>query len=179
MAPNTSRRLPVLLTAAAAGLFGLVLVWPQVRAEAQRIRCRIYVTQARVPRSLSERGLIRFARRHRARRLRETTAEELDDREWRANAVFAFNRPPGDLEFHALFYDITDGPRDFVREMSVFVSDRSQRTVLHRMNLPRPTFEPNERIEMVVTLRRREIGRTRFRILGEEEQHSGQVDFTE
>jgi hypothetical protein len=178
MARRTPRRLSFLLTTAAAGLCALVVLWPQVRAEAQRVRCRIFVTQARVPRTLSERGLIRFARRHRARRLRETNEEELNEREWRANAVFAFNRPPGDLEFHALFYDVTDGPRDFVREMSVFVSDRSQRTVLHRLNLPRPTFEPNKRIEMVVTLRRREIGRTRFQLIGEEVRHTGQVDFT-
>ncbi|HJL19520.1 MAG TPA: hypothetical protein RMH99_27910 [Sandaracinaceae bacterium LLY-WYZ-13_1] len=178
MVRRIPRTLSALLTTTAAGLCALAILWPDVPAEAQRVRCRIYVTQARVPRTLSERGLIRFARRHRARRLRETNDEDLEEREWRANAVFAFNRPPGDLEFHALFYDITDGPRDFVREMSVFVSDRTQRTVLHRINLPRPTFEPNKRIEMVVTLRRQEVGRTRFELIGEEVQHTGMVDFS-
>lgn len=173
-----ARRLTALLTAAAAAIAAVAILWPQLHAEAQRVRCQIHVTQARVPRNLSERGLIGFARRHRAARLRETAEEDLNEREWRANAVFAFNRPPGDLEFHALFYDVTDGARQFVREMSVFTSDRSQRTVLHRIALPRPTFRPNRRIEMVVTLRRQEVGRTRFIIDGEEIQHSGQVDFT-
>lgn len=175
----TKKKLSVLLTSAAAALCALAILWPQMVAEAQRVRCQIYVTQARIPGNLSERGLIGFARRHRARRLRETGEEELNERKWLANAVFAFNRPPGDLEFHALFYDVTDGPRDFIREMSVFTSDRSQRTVLHRINLPRPTFEPNKRIEMVVTLRRQEIGSTRFEIQGEEIRHSGMVDFSD
>ena len=162
------------------GLVALAVLAPDLVAEAQRgLRVQIHLTQARVPNGLSERGLIGFARRHRAARLRETDDASLNDRSWLANAVFAFNRPPGDLEFHALFYDIHDGPRDFVREMSVFVSDRSQRTVLHRLRLPRPTFRPNRRMEMVVTLRRQEIGTVRFELTGEEVRHSGQVDFTD
>lgn len=170
--------LGALLTATAVGLCALAILWPHLSAEAQRVRCDIYITQARVPNNLSERGLIQFARRHRARRLMESNEATLNERQWRANAVFSFNQPPGDLEFHALFYDVTNGPRNFVREMSVFVSDRTQRTVLHRINLPRPTFAPNKRLEMVVTLRRQEIGRTNFEIVGEEVRHSGQVDFT-
>jgi hypothetical protein len=53
------------------------------------------------------------------------------------------------------------------------------RDVLHRINLPRPMFRPNKRIEMVVTIRRQEVGSTRFIIDGEEVQHSGQVDFSD
>ncbi len=176
-------RLSTWLTVAAAGVLALTVLWPQLSAEAQRgrggLRCQVHLTQARVPGDLSERGLITFARRHRAARMRESDDANLNDRQWRANAIFAFNRPPGDLEFHALFYDITDGPRTFIREMSVFVSDRSQRTVLHRINLPRPTFRPNRRIEMVVTVNRQEVGSTRFIIDGEEIRHSGQVDFSD
>lgn len=174
-----ARRLSTVLAATAAGVLSIAVLWPQLSAQAQRIRVQIHVTQAAVPQSLSERGLIQFARRHRAQRLRETTEEDLNEREWRANAIFEFNAPPGDLEFVALFYDVTDGSRNFIREMSVFVSDRTQRTVLHRINLPRPMFRPNKRIEMVVTIRRQEVGSTRFIIDGEEIQHSGQVDFSD
>ena len=164
-----------IVSLAAMGLIGLVAM-PHV--EAQRLRVQVYLTQARIPRSLSERGLVAFARRHRARALRETTEPALDDRNWLANAVFRFSRPPGDLEFHVLFYDIQEG-RTFVREMSVFVSDRTQRTVLHRLRLPRPEFRPNRRMEAVVTVRRNEVGRVRFELRGEEVRHSGQVDFTD
>lgn len=174
------RRLSILFAASVAGVLALALLWPHHGAEAQgRLRCQIHVTQAQVPQSLNERGLIAFARRHNAQRLRESTEATLNERSWRANAVFAFNAPPGDLEFHALFYDITDGARNFIREMSVFVSDRTQRTVLHRISLPRPMFRPNRRIEMVVTVQRQEVGSTRFIIDGEEVRHSGQVDFSD
>lgn len=166
-------------TTGAAALFAAALLWPQVNAAAQHLRVQIYVTQARIPNSLSERGLIRFARGHRGRRLQESTEDDLNARRWYANAVFSFNRPPGDLEFHALFYDIEDGARNFVREMSVFTSDRDQRTVLHRLTLPRPTFRPNRHMEMVVTVRRQEVGHARFELVGENIHHSGQVDFTD
>lgn len=178
-----STRSSTALTLGAALLCALAILGPDLVAQAQRggggLRCSVHITQARIPNSLSESGLLGFARRHRARRLRESAEPELNDRKWLANAVFQFNRPPGDLEFHALFYDIHDGPRNFVSEMSVFVSDRSQRTVLHRLRLPRPTFRPNRRMEMVVTVRRQEVGTARFETAGEEVQHSGMVDFTD
>ncbi|MGE0792195.1 MAG: hypothetical protein AB7S26_41365 [Sandaracinaceae bacterium] len=169
------------LGAAFALVLGAALVM-QPAAQAQRgggLRCQVFLTQARIPDGLSERALIGFARGHRAARMAETGEQNLQERTWLSNAVFSFNRPPGDLEFHALFYDVTDGPRTFIREMSVFVSDRTQRTVLHRIRLPRPTFRPNRRIEMVVTVQRQEVGSTRFIIDGEEVRHSGQVDFSD
>lgn len=172
-------KLSFALTFFAAGLAAAAVLGPRVDAEAQALRCQIFLTQARIPNGLSERGLVGFARGHRARALRETSEATLNERRWLANAVFQFNRPPGDLEFHALFYDVTEGSRNFIREMSVFVSDRAQRTVLHSLLLPRPTFRPNRRIEMVVTVRRQEVGTVRFETAGEEVRHSGTVSFTD
>lgn len=173
------RKLSMWLTTVAAAACMLAVLWPHVEAEAQRLRVQIFLTQARIPNGLTERGLIGFARGHRAARLQESDEANVRERRWHANAVFSFNRPPGDLEFHALFYDVQDGPRNFIREMSVFVSDRTQRTVLHRLMLPRPTFRPNRRIEMVVTVQRQEVGSVRFDLIGEEVRHTGQVDFTD
>ena len=176
----TLPKLPLLFVTSVLVACAAAIVWPSEPAGAQgRLRCSVHLTQARVPRTGTERALIGFARRHRARRLQESSEPNLADRKWLANAVFAFNRPPGDLEFHALFYDVTGGAREFIREMSVFVSDRTQRTVLHRIRLPRPTFRPNRRLEMVVTVRRQEVGSVRFETVGEEVRHSGQVDFTD
>ena len=179
MGRRIPRKLSVLLTTVAAAVCALAILWPQMEAQAQRLRVQVFLTQARIPGGLSERGLLGFARGHRAARLQESSEEDLNERRWHANAVFSFNRPPGDLEFHALFYDIHDGARNFVREMSVFVSDRTQRTVLHRLTLPRPTFRPNRRMEMVVTVRREEVGTLRFELAGEEVRHSGRVDFSD
>lgn len=179
MGRKIPRKLSMLLTMVAAAACAIAVWWPQLEAQAQRLRVQVFLTQARIPGGLTERGLLGFARGHRAARLQESTETNLNERRWHANAVFSFNRPPGDLEFHALFYDIHDGARNFVREMSVFVSDRSQRTVLHRLTLPRPTFRPNRRMEMVITVQREEVGSLRFEVIGEEIRHSGQVDFSD
>lgn len=148
-------------------------------AEAQRgLRARMYITQAEIPRSLTERGLIGFARRHTARRLRETTDQPIPEREWRANMVTSFNRPVGDLEFQVLFYDIEDGERRFIGPpMSTFVNNREEKTFVQRLRLQRPAFKPNRRMELVVTVRHQEVGRQRFELVGERIQHSGEVSF--
>jgi hypothetical protein len=63
--------------------------------------------------------------------------------------------------------------------MTVFVSDSNQKTIVHKMYLKRPQFEPNRRLEMVVTVRRQEVGRYRFQILGDAVQDSGEVTFSD
>lgn len=151
-------------------------------ADAQRggrLRAQIYLVQQRIPARVDERGLLAFARRANARILRETTAEPLPQRKWLADLVIAFNAPPNDLEFHALFYDVTDGQRQFLEDMSTFVNDRAQKTYVQRVRLERPRFRPNRRLEMVVTVRRQEVGTARFDIAGEEERRTGEVSFSE
>jgi hypothetical protein len=179
-----SRLLPKLAVAAALGCGALLLATPH-QAEGQRgLRAQVFLTQNRIPRGLSERGLLRFARGHNSRRLRETSDRPIPERQWRAEMIIAFNRPPGDLEFHALFYDVEGGARRFVQDMSTFVNDRSQKTFLQRLRLDRGQgrhdgFQPNRRMEMVVTVRRQEVARRNFELLGEEIRRSGQVTFSE
>ena len=149
-----------------------------------RLRAQIWIVQQRIPRGLTERGLIGFARRANARRLRETTAEPLPERKWLGEMITSFNRAPGDLEFHVLFYDVEDGARRFITDMSTFVNDRSQKTFVQRINLERGStrhdgFQPNHRMELVVTVRRQEVGRLNFELLGEEIRRTAQVDFSE
>ena len=165
------------LTAALALSVGTLLPADQVDAQ-RRLRAQIHVTQAAVPRGLGERALLGFARGHRARTLAESTDAEIESRRWLANMVISFSSPPNDTEFHALFYDITDGTRDFVDDMAIYISDRTQSTYVQRMTLARPRFRPNRRLEMVVTVRRAEVGTVRFDLRGEEVRRSGMVDFT-
>jgi len=177
-------------TSTLATLFGAALaltsVLPSVglptssTAEAQRgLRATIYVTQAVIPRNLSERALLGFARGHQARAMNETTDTPLAQRRWLGNLVIQFSAPIDDLEYHALYYDTTDGARNFIDDMAINVHDRSQRTFVQRITLPRPRFRPNRSIEMVVTVRRAEVGRARFNLNGEEEQRSGVVTFSD
>ena len=109
--------------------------------------------------------------------LTETTEEDLAARHWPGNLIVQFNAAPDDLEFHALYYDIEDGPRNFIDDMAIYVHDDSQRTYVQRINLERPRFRPNRRMEMVVTVRHEEVGTLRFETRGEEPRRSGMVDF--
>jgi len=147
---------------------------------ASGLRATLYLTQKGVPRSLSETAVLRFAQSNKATRLQETTDAPIEDRQWRATLVASFNAPVGDSEFEVLFYDIQTAERKFIAPtMTVFVNDRNQRTIVHSLRLNRPQFEPNRRLEMVVTVRRQEVGRYRFQILGDRVQHSGEVTFSD
>jgi len=147
---------------------------------ASGLRAKLYLTQKGVPRSLSESGVLRFAQSNKAIKLHESTDAPIEDRQWRATLVANFNAPVGDSEFEVLFYDIQTAERKFIAPtMTVFVNDRNQRTIVHSFRLNRPQFEPNRRLEMVVTVRRQEVGRYRFQILGDRVQHSGEVTFSD
>ncbi|HJK95670.1 MAG TPA: hypothetical protein RMF84_00530 [Polyangiaceae bacterium LLY-WYZ-14_1] len=150
---------------------------PNAAEGQRRLRARVYMTQHRIPGNLSERGLIRFVRGHNARTLRETGDEKLEDRKWIAEMVVAFNAPIDDTEFQVLFYDIHDGSRRFVESLPTYVNSRDEKTFLRRVILDRPKFKPNRRMELVVTVRRQEVGKHRFALEGEEVRHSGEVNF--
>lgn len=144
-----------------------------------RLRATVFLVQALIPRLPNERAMLGFARAHNARRLVETTAEPITQRRWLAQLVVSFNAPPGDLEFHVLFYDVEDGPRVFIDDMSTYLNARDQMSYVQNIRLERPKFKPNRRMELVVTVRHNEVGRLAFEMLGEEIHRSGQVDFSD
>jgi len=159
------------------GLIGLAATPSLVEAGA--LKAQVYLCQRKIPKGLTERGLLGFMRKNNAKRLQETNEENMKERKFKAEMVTAFNRPVGDLEFHVLFYDVHDGPRIFIEDMSTFISDRTQKVFLQRIKLPRERFKPNRRMEMVVTVKRQEVGKHKFMTQGEKFQHSGKVDFAD
>lgn len=160
-------------------LVGLAVSAVPAPAESQRrLRATLFLTQASIPRDLSEAAMLRFVRSHASKALNESSEADIATRHWPGNLVVQFNAAPDDLEFHALFYDVEDGVRNFVNDMAIYVHDDSQRTYVQRINLTRPNFRPNRRMEMVVTVRHEEVGSLRFELRGEEIRHSGTVDFT-
>jgi len=148
-------------------------------AEAGKLKASVYIVQTKIPNKLSEKGLLSFARSHNSKRLVETQQPKLDDRSWDANLVISFNQAPGDLEFQVLFYDIHDGPRRLVEDLSTFVNDRTQRTYLQKISLGRKRFKPNRNMELVVVVRHEEVARLKFGVLGQEVRRSGTVEFTD
>jgi hypothetical protein len=153
-------------------------------AEGQRsLRAQVLFTQNKLPRDLTERGLVDFFRRHQAKRLAETTEATLEERKWHTEMLVAFSRPPGDLEFHVLWYDVgADGrqPQRFVADMSTFVSNRNEKTFVQRAKLPRQRgFRPNKYYKAIITVQRAEVGSATIALMGEEPQRSGRVDFSD
>ena len=174
---RTSSSLALSLRVACLALLGMAAT--PVAVEAGALSANVFLTQNKVPNQLNgERGLLGFVRSHKTTRLRETAEPKLEERKFMAEMVTQFNAPPGDLEFHVLFYDVHDGARQFVEDMSTFIDDRSQKVFLSRIKLPRPRFKPNRRMELVVTVRRAEVGSLKFITEGEEKRHSGVVDFS-
>jgi len=145
-------------------------------AEAGGLKAQIYLTQAQIPHGLSEKALLGFARGHNVKLLQETTGD-IKTRKWKANLVVSFSAPVDDMEFTVLFYDVHDGPRRFVEDMSTMVSNRKDKTFVQTISLPRPAFKPNRNMELVVTVRRAEVARLKFGVVGEEPKRSGTVSF--
>jgi hypothetical protein len=182
MSVKSLRRVWIALTSSlvSALLLGLAASAAPAPVEGQRrLRATLVITQAAIPRDLSEAALLRFARGHASKIMNETDEADIATRRWPGNLIVQFTSAPSDIEFHALFYDIEDGPRNFVDDMSIYVHDDSQRTYVQRLNLARPRFRPNRRMEMVVTVRHEEVGTLRFELRGEEIRRSGMVDFTD
>lgn len=160
-----------------SSLLALAAVAFPLSAGAAGLKANVFLTQNKIPNGLTEGGLLGFVRSHKAARLRETTEEKIEERKFMAEMVTQFNAPPGDLEFHVLFYDITEGSRQFIEDMATFIDDRKQKVYVQRIKLPRTRFKANRKMELVVTVKRQEVGTLKFIVDGEEKRNSGTVSF--
>lgn len=167
------------LASAAALVSALALGASALTASAAGLKANVYLVQAAMPKSLSERGLLSFARSHANKILRESGDGELKTRKWKAEMVVSFNAPVDDMEFAVLFYDVHDGQRRFVDDMSAMLNDRKQKTFVQKLTLTRDKFKPNRNMELIVTVRRAEVGRLKFGVVGEEARRSGEVSFSD
>jgi hypothetical protein len=173
----TAKRFGWFLTAGALSLIATALFVHPV--EAGGLKAQVYLLQAKLPSGLSEKGLLGFARSNSMKLLHENTDDEVKRRKWKANLVVSFSKPVDDMEFTVLFYDVQDGPRRFVEDMSTMVNNRNNKTFVQPITLARPTFKPNRELELVVTVKREEVGKLKFGVLGEEIKRSGQVSFSD
>lgn len=153
-----------------AFVIALSSVSPAAFAQAQ-----VYLSQAQIPGRLSEQQLRNFLRGHQARQINE----ESDHRTWKFQVGTFFRSPPGDLEAHLLFYDVEHGSRLFVTEMAVFLSSRDETAFLQHVRLERPTFKPRNRYIVVLTVRRTEMASVNFELVGQQDERTGRVDFSD
>ena len=66
-----------------------------------------------------------------------------------------------------------------VDDMSTMINKRNEKTFVQQVSLERPAFKPNRQMELVVTVKRAEVGTLKFGVLGEEIKRSGQVSFSD
>ena len=50
---------------------------------------------------------------------------------------------------------------------------------MQKVTLSRTSFKPNRNMELVVTVKRDEVGRIKFGVVGEEAKRSGEVSFSD
>ncbi len=172
-----ARKIGFLVGLGAMGAF-LVALLAEPAEAARGLKAQVYLTQHKIPRGLSEKALLGFARSHNAKILQESDGD-VKSRKWKANLVVAFNQPVDDMEFSVLFYDVHDGSRRFIEDMSTMVSNRKDKTFVQPITLPRPNFKPNRNLELVVTVRRAEVARLKFGVSGQEIRRSGVVSFSD
>ncbi len=116
-----------------------------------------------------------FVRNHRVNRIRAG-----DDGNWRFEYMAFFRRPINDREVQVLFYDANSRNERYINSYSLYLQDRQQRIVGGTARLERPDFRPNRYYRIVVTSRRRTVARlNRFVLIGDEEERSGRVDFSD
>ena len=142
-------------------------------------RAQVWIVQGALPRLPTQRALLGYARSHNARRVQEITDVPIPQRRWQGHLITKFRRPLGDVQFNVVFYDVEDGERRLAGQpMEVFVNRRDETVFVQRFQLQRRDFRPNRAMELVVTIRRQEVGHTRFELVGEVPRNSGVIDFT-
>lgn len=103
-----------------------------------------------------------------------------DDGTWSFHAVVFLAEPLADFEAQLVFYDVSDGPRRFIRTVDAMVGDRNARVIKKRVVLRSPEFHPQRYYEVVATRQRREVTRaTRFFTGGAVDRGPQSVTFTE
>ncbi len=144
---------------------------------------QVFLFQEKLPDQGSKRGkrfnLIKFAKRHRAKFLKETEEAKLRDRRWIAKMVVAFPKPPGDSQLNLVYYDISSGRR-FITSQTVFLrGSRTEKHFLQTIKLYREEFIPNRPVELVVTMGQYEVGRTKFTPRGAVPKRNNKIDFSD
>ena len=150
-----------------AGLIGVSGLAAET-AGAIRLKAKVYIVKEKVPRGLGDKELVAFARKNQVKQIEESGKGAVKERRWRAYVVVVFNAPPGRLEYEMAFYDVQKGLRILVERHSILLSSSDEKNYVQRLVLKRPKYKPNRRMELVVAVGGQEVGRVKFKLVGEE-----------
>jgi hypothetical protein len=160
----------------------LAIVVSPKAVEAGSLKATIHLTQHEISKSANtEQKLMRWLQSGVAlaatRPAAETTEPEMDQRKFLINMVVAFNAPINDYEFTAHVYDIEDGPRGSDKLFPVMTPNKGDKVIVTKLKLPRPEFKPQRRYEVVIVVRKAEVGSKKFMTGGEKKKNTGLVEF--
>jgi len=106
--------------------------------------------------------------------------EENDEGEWVIEYMAFFRRPVGDREVSVRFYDAGNRSGQYITAYTLYLNDPRQRIVGGRARLSRPEFQPNRYYAIKVATKGRTIAKlTKFALIGEEPERSGEVIFSD
>lgn len=98
---------------------------------------------------------------------------------WKIYFAAFFKQPLSDIEVIVKLYDIGSASRTMIASFEQFVDQRGQRALLSQFTLERKHVGVNRQVLMQIEVQGRVVASGKFKILGEEERHSGKVDFSD
>jgi hypothetical protein len=137
---------------------------------------QIIVSKKRLPtKAKSANAFIKTLRKSKAKNF----WEDKEKKRWVIYFAAFFKRPLNDLEVTVKFYDISSGSRRLMASFEQYLSNRGMQSLISKTKLYRKDFGVNKHIWMVVENRGKVLAQAKFKLLGEAEKYSGQVNFTE
>jgi hypothetical protein len=98
---------------------------------------------------------------------------------WKIHFAAFFKRPLPDIEVIVKLYDTGSGVRTMIASFEQYVDQRGTRALLSQFTLERKHVGVNRQVLMVIESGGVTMATGTFKILGEEERHSGKVDFSD
>ena len=107
--------------------------------------------------------------------------ENKEKQEWKIYYAAFFKKPVDDLAITMNIYDVSQKPARLVESYEQYLSERGQRVIIGKLNLPRTDtgYEANTKVRLDLEFNGKVIATSTFTIAGETKKYKGTVDFSE
>jgi hypothetical protein len=152
----------------------------QAASAADTFAGQVVITQRSIPYRFASQGAqIAWCR---SARQKVVSAEKVDGKEtgkWKLNYMIFFKAPINDVQVDVAFYDVTDGAPRLIDTTTQYLNTRKERIIVADIELEKPKFSPNRKIEMRVLNRGTTHAKAQFFLKGDGPRYSGKVTFDE
>ena len=109
----------------------------------------------------------------------KTSFFEDKDKKWKIYFAGFLKVPLNDVEYVVKLYELTGRGQQLLATIEQFTDSRGQASLLSYMTLERKALGANKELLMTIENRGKVLASSRFKLLGQQEKHSGKVNFTE